>query len=211
MNLHDITVPISSSMPVWPGDPPVRLEQVKSIMSGDSCNVTFLSMGAHTGTHIDAPCHYLERGMTVDAIPLEQLNGPCRVVETSARDNIERSHLEHHDLAGCSRILIKTRNSGLWNNSIHAFEKDFTALGLSAAQYLVDSGVVLVGIDYLSIEAFRPDDGNPVHTTLLGNNIIILEGLNLSAVSAGEYDLVCLPLKLAGADGAPARVMLRET
>ncbi len=210
MKIYDITVPITDTMPVWPDDPPVRLELTKSIRQGDVCNLTSLTMCVHSGTHIDAPLHFIDQGRAVDAIPLELLNGPCRVIETDASPTIEKGHVENFDLKGCERILFKTGNSEFWKNDVTSFKEDFVALGLSAAEYLAGKGVVLVGIDYLSIESFHAADGNPVHKTLLKNNIVILEGLDLSAVPAGEYELMCLPMKLAGVEGAPVRALLRE-
>jgi len=210
MKLYDITVPISNTMPVWPGDPPVRLESKKSIPQGDLCNLTALTLGVHSGTHIDAPLHFIDGGRAVDDIPLEVLIGPCRVIETNASPTIEKKHIESIPLDGCKRVLFKTGNSMFWRNSIASFREDFVALGLSAAEYLAEKGVALIGIDYLSIETFHADEGNPVHNTLLKNNIVILEAVNLSAVPDGEYELVCLPMKLSGVEGAPVRVILRE-
>ncbi len=210
MKLYDITVPISVDIPVWPGDPPARLERMKSIINGDSCNVTAITMGAHTGTHIDAPYHFLEHGGNMDAIPLDILNGRCRVIETGAEPIIEKKHIDGAGIKEGERILFKTGNSELWKKINAVFREDFIALGLSAAEYLVERGAVLVGIDYLSIEAFNAEEGNPVHKILLRNNIVILEGLDLSAVPAGDYDLLCLPLKISNAEGSPARAVLRE-
>jgi len=210
VRIYDITVPIAEGMPLWPGDPAVRLERVKSIKKGDPCNVSSLSMGMHTGTHIDAPFHYLDRGAKIDSVPLETLNGPCRVIEVDAGPLIERRHLEDAGIRKGGRVLFKTRNSGLWRKGNTGFNEDFVALGLSAAEYLAERGVILAGIDYLSIEAFPAGEGNPVHKELLRNSIVVLEGLDLSAVPAGRYDLVCLPLKISGAEGAPVRAFLRD-
>lgn len=208
MKLYDITVPISNTMPVWPGDPPVRLESKKSIPQGDLCNLTALTLGVHSGTHIDAPLHFIDGGRAVDDIPLEVLIGPCRVIETNASPTIEKKHIESIPLDGCKRVLFKTGNSMFWKDSIASFREDFVALGLSAAEYLAEKGVALIGIDYLSIETFHADEGNPVHNALLKSNIVILEGIDLSAVPAGDYELVCLPMKLSGVEGAPVRALL---
>ncbi len=208
MKLYDITVPILNTMPLWPGDPPVLVERTKSIGKGDSCNLTSLAMGVHCGTHIDAPLHFIDQGRAVDDIPLEVLNGPCRVIVIDAPSLIERNHLVNLGLGDCKRILFKTGNSELWKNNTAAFHEGFTALGLSAAEYLVEKGVSLVGIDYLSIESFHAEKEHPVHKMMLKNNVVILESVDLSGVQPGEYDLVCLPLKIAGAEGAPVRAVL---
>ncbi len=210
MKRYDITVPVSNTMPVWPGDPKVRLERKKSIPQGDLCNLTALTMGVHSGTHIDAPLHVIDGGRTVDDMPLEVLVGPCRVIATDADPLIEKKHIEKIPLAGCKRVLFKTRNSDFWKNNVASFREDFVALGLSAADHLAEKGVALVGIDYLSIETYHAEVGNPVHNMLLKNNIMILEGVDLSAVPAGEYELVCLPMKLSGVEGAPVRALLYE-
>lgn len=209
MKLYDISLPISNDLPFWPGDPSVSLMMTSSIAKGDQCNITSIQMGAHAGTHVDAPYHFLEEGATIDTIPLETFIGPCFVVEIDAEVLIEKKDLQKYDIGGHLRILIKTRNSELWANNISSFETNFVALGIDAAQYLIDMNTILVGIDYLSIESFQ-SDGFPVHKLLLKNNITILEGLNLSGVKAGVYELLCMPLRMHGCEGAPARVLLRE-
>jgi arylformamidase len=209
MRLYDISIPISKDIVTWPGDPPVSLTMVSSISDGAQCNVTRIGMGAHTGTHIDAPYHFLEHGTTVDAIPLENLIGPCFVIEVDSEDLITKKDIQSHNLEGHSRILIKTSNSGLFSNPLIPFNSNYVALGIEAARYLVEIGIILVGIDYLSIESFESDDC-PVHKLLLRNHITILEGLNLSAVESGVYELICMPLKLIGCEASPARVVLRD-
>ncbi len=209
MKLYDISLPISSDLPVWPGDPSVSLMMTSSILKGDQCNITKIQMGVHAGTHIDAPYHFLEDGAITDAIPLETFIGHCFVVELNAEVLIEKKDFRKYNLNGHSRILIKTRNSELWANNINSFDKNYVSLGIDAAQYLVEMNTILVGIDYLSIESFESHDC-PVHKLLLKNNITILEGLNLSGIKAGVYELICMPLKLQGCEGAPARVLLRE-
>jgi arylformamidase len=210
MNIYDISVPISNATPVWPDDPSVKLERRKSIEQGDVCNLSAIAMCVHSGTHIDAPLHFIDRGRAVDAIPLEVLNGPCRVIETGADPLIEKSDIEKAGLEGCRRVLFKTKNSEFWRDKTGSFREDFVSLGPGAAKYLVEQGIVLVGIDYLSIESFHAVEGNPVHTTLLRNNIVILETIDLSGVHGGEYELLCLPLKIEGADGTPVRAILRD-
>lgn len=209
MKLYDISLPISNDLPVWPGDPSVSLMMTSSILKGDQCNITKIQMGAHAGTHIDAPYHFLKDGATIGTIPIETFIGSCFVVELDAEVLIEKKDFQKYNLNGHSRILIKTRNSELWANNISSFDTNYVSLGIDAAQYLVEMKTILVGIDYLSIESFQ-SDGCPVHKLLLKNNITVLEGLNLSGVKAGVYELICMPLKLQGCEGAPARVLLRE-
>ncbi len=206
MKIHDISLPLSADLPVWPGDPAIVFTKTQSITNGDACNVTEVLMGVHSGTHIDAPYHFYDNAMTVDAIAFDHLIGPCFVVDLSAETIIGRSALEKHNLSSYKRVLIKTRNSELWANK-KSFAPDFTAIDIDAAGYLLTLGCVLVGLDYLSIEAFDTKE-SPVHKLLLGNNVVILEGLNLSEISSGEYELICMPLPLQGCDGAPARVVL---
>ncbi len=209
MKFYDISLPISNNLPVWPGDPPVSLKMTSSMAKGDQCNVTSIEMGAHAGTHIDAPYHFLEAGATTDTIPIETLIGPCLVVELDVEDIIEKNDFRKYNPGKHSRILIKTRNSELWSNGVSSFESNYVSLGIDAAQYLVEIKTILVGIDYLSIESFQCGIC-PVHRLLLENNITVLEGLNLSEVKAGAYELICMPLKLQGCEGAPARVVLRS-
>jgi len=209
MKLYDISLPISSNLPVWPGDPSVSLLLTSSMANGDHCNVTTIQMGAHTGTHIDAPYHFLNDGATIDTIPIETFIGPCFVVDVDSVAFIEIEDLRPYDLKEHSRVLIKTKNSDLWASETSSFNSNYVALSMDAARYLVEMTPVLIGIDYLSIEAFQ-SNGHPVHKLLLQHNITILEGLNLSGIKAGAYELLCMPLKLQGCEGAPARVLLRE-
>lgn len=206
MKIYDVTVPISSSMPIYAGDPPARVESAKSIANGDSANVSHLDFGAHSGTHVDAPNHFIEGGRRIDQLDLTKLMGPCRVVRVP--DNVLTIEPQHFaDLDGARRVLFKTKNSAFWNDS--EFHSDFAHLGPAAAEALVEHGVELVGIDYLSIERFHSAD-HAVHKAFLSNEIVILEGLDLRAVEAGDYELICLPLKYmgGGGDGAPARTIL---
>jgi arylformamidase len=180
-----------------------------SIARGDVVNVTRIEMGAHTGTHMDAPFHFDAKGTGVDQLPLDVLIGPCRVFDLSREPgHITRAGLEQCDLAGVTRALFKTRNSRHWANDHHEFDRQFVAIAADAASYLVERQVKLVGVDYLSVEAFGSREF-PVHNTLLGAGVVIIETLNLSGVAAGDYELIALPLKLKDADGAPARVVLR--
>lgn len=206
MVLYDISVPISPSLPRYPGDPPVRLSSLPAPTEGEPFRITRLSFGTHTGTHIDAPAHLLADGMTVDAIPLGLLIGPCLVVDLTAHDGeIDAGLLKKLPFKGESRLLFHTRNSDLWDQT--GFAEEFTALTPAAATWLVELGVRLVGIDYLSVEHNRTHGA--VHRILLEAGVVILEGLNLTGVERGEYELLCLPLKISGGDGAPCRAVLR--
>jgi len=206
MKIYDITVPISPEMPTYPGDPTVEVKPVSQISEGTGANVSVLSLGSHTGTHIDPPYHFVEWGLTVEQIPLDVLIGDCFVLDLGDVPVIGTSDLETARIpAGTKRLLFKTRNSFLWKDS--SFRQDFTYLNVDAANWLVDQGVELVGIDYLSIDQFQ----SPTHSThhrLLESGIIVVEGLDLGAVAQGIYTLVCLPLKITGGDGAPARTVL---
>jgi arylformamidase len=205
---YDISLPISSAMPVWPGDPPIRIERVSSVRQGDEFNVSRMEIGTHTLTHVDAPRHFIEQGLTVDRLPLDVLIGPAVVVEPRPEKNlITATDLGQLGMRDVQRLLIKTRNSDLWTGGPYDFEHDFVSLSKDAAHWLVPKGIKLVGIDYLSIEAFDAREPE-VHRTLLENGIVIIEGLNLSQVPEGRYELICLPLRVRDGDGAPARVVL---
>jgi arylformamidase len=209
MAIYDVTVPIRSGMPIYEGDPPVKIEAASSLANGDSANVSFLHFGAHTGTHVDAPAHFIEGAAKIDSLPLDTLIGPARVIHLPEdRTEIDPEFLSSCDLENVERVLFRTRNSSFWNGE--GFRKDFTHLLPEAAEMLVQRGVKLVGIDYLSIEKFHSGH-HRTHIALLSRGVVIVEGLNLSNVPAGDYDLVCLPLKIAegAGDGAPARVVLR--
>ncbi|MBT3367540.1 MAG: cyclase family protein [Nitrospina sp.] len=210
MKFYDVSVPISDELPVWPGDPGISMELTCSLARGDSANVTQLEMGVHTGTHIDAPSHFEPGGKTIDQLPMEILTGTCRVVEIPhSTESIGPAELEKLDLSGVIRILFKTKNSKFWAREEKKFQKKFVHLSKEGASFLVEHGIKLVGIDYLSVEQFASPD-HATHHILLRNQVIIVEGLNLSGISEGEYELIALPIKLKGADGAPARVILRE-
>jgi arylformamidase len=209
MEIYDITVPIRSAMPVYEGDPGVKIDPWSAFAKGDSSNVSMLNFGAHTGTHVDAPAHFIEGARRIDALSLDVLIGPARVLRVPDDvKEIDPEFINRCDLTGVERVLFHTRNSTFWNEG---FRKDFTHLLPEAAQLLVDRGIKLVGTDYLSIEKFHSGD-HRTHLTLLSNNVVIVEGLNLSEVSAGDYELICLPLKIAegAGDGAPARAVLRS-
>ena len=208
MKIYDITVPIHAQMPVYEGDPGVKIDAWSAFAKGDSSNVSMLNFGAHTGTHVDAPAHFIEGARKIDALSLEVLIGPARVLRVpDDLTEITPEFLQGCDLSGPERVIFHTRNSAFWNQG---FRKDFTHLLPQAAQMLVDRGVKLVGTDYLSIEKFHSGH-HQTHLTLLANNIVIVEGLILSDVPEGVYELICLPLKIAdgSGDGSPARAVLR--
>lgn len=208
MKIYDITVSISPDLPVYPGDPGIKIEKTMCLEHGDVCSVSQLSFGTHIGTHVDPPSHFMRGGAALDQLPLDVLIGPARVVDVGEVSAIDLRVLQQFDLQGVTRVLFKTRNSRLWDEATE-FARDFVYLESDAAEQLVKMGVRLVGIDYLSVEKFNFDEPK-THYALLGNNVVVVEGLNLSAVEAGDYELICLPMKIKNGDGAPARVVLRE-
>lgn len=201
-------MPLHSGMVGWPGDPAAQIEQVAFLDRGDVCNLTRLEMSAHTGTHIDAPRHFVAGGAAIDSLPFEATVGPARVIEIADPRAIGRLELEAHSPALGERLLCKTRNSNSawW---LEAFQEDFVYLSDQGAQYLVECGVRTIGVDYLSIGGFRHDTV-ATHVTILGAGIWAIEGLDLTRVEPGLYELICLPIRLAGADGAPCRAILRQ-
>ena len=208
MRIYDITLTISPQMPVWPGDPGVALHRVSQIEKGDDFNVTRLEMGVHTGTHIDAPYHVLKGDtLTVEELPLKTLTGRAYVLNLPDVDLITAEILKDAEVPPRTRrLLFRTRNSDEWNARVTEFRSDFVAVSADGAQYLVDRGVKLVGVDYLSVAPY--DNVLPTHQILLEAGVIVVEGLDLSQVTQGRYTLHCLPLKLAATDGAPARAIL---
>lgn len=208
MKIYDITIPISNDVPVYTGDPAARVDSFAAMANGDSANVSSMCFGVHTATHVDAPNHFIEGTRRVNELDLAKLIGPSRVIEVP--NDVVMIEPEHvGELSGVDRVLFKTRNSAFWNTPEDGFRTDFTALSPATARLLVSKGIVLVGIDYLSIEAFGTV-GHPVHITLLEKEVVILEGVDLRAVPAGDYEILCLPLKYIGGtgDGAPARTVL---
>ena len=211
MPIYDLSVPIGSELPTYPSDPGVMIEDWSRLASGDGANVTALHFGAHTGTHVDAPAHFIEGAKKVESLNLEVLIGEAEVVEVAEETRvIDEKFVVKNCKPRTTRVLFKTRNSAFWTTDNTDFRTDFTHLDFGAAQSLVKQGVKLVGIDYLSIEKFGSKD-HEVHRELLSHDVIILEGLNLTNVRAGKYELICLPLRLRTAlgDGAPARAVLR--
>jgi arylformamidase len=203
----DVSVPIRGGMLHWPGNPEVVVEQTEDLRRGDVATVSSLSLGVHTGTHVDAPVHFLIDGTGVDSIALERLIGPARVLDMGDIARIQPGDLERQDIRAGDRVLFKTRNSRYWKEK--GFRPDYTSLTPEAARWLAERGVRTIGIDYLSVGA--TDSGPETHRPLLAAGIGVIEGLDLSRVEAGLYDLICLPLRLEGLDGAPARVVLRRS
>lgn len=206
--IYDVSLTISGDMPVWPGDPRVEVGLAASMDQGDMVNVTRLALSAHTGTHVDAPHHFLNDRRTVDNLALDILTGPCYVTQLPDDvDEISAEVLERVPVgANTTRLLFGTRNSKWWSAGEQQFQTNYVSVTPDGAQWLVAHGIMLVGVDYLSVAAY--EDPQPAHITLLSAGVIILEGLNLSKVPRGFYDLYCLPLKILGADGAPARTIL---
>lgn len=202
----DISVPIYSGMVHWPDNPAVRIERIQDLSRGDAANVSQLEMGAHTGTHMDAPRHFLADGAGIDELPFDAVIGPARVIPIAHPQAILPGELEGHSLQPGERVLFRTRNSErCWKDD--QFVEDFVYISAAAAQFLVERQVRTVGVDYLSVGGYV-HDGVETHQILLGAGIWVIEGLNLAAVEPGPYGLVCLPLRVAGAEGAPARAIL---
>jgi arylformamidase len=205
MRVIDISVPNGPRQHVYPGDPPPRVEQAKAIARGDVCNVSLLTMGSHTGTHVDAPYHFIDGAPRLGEVPLDRMVGEALVVDLRGRAVVDAAALAAAPLREDDILLFRTDNSERW--AADTFQSDFTYLTLDAAALLVERGVRAVGIDYLSIEEFGSADF-PVHHRLLGAGVFVIEGLDLRGVDPGRYTLVCLPLKFADLDGAPARAVL---
>lgn len=198
----DVSVPIYGGMVHWPDNPPIEHDAIMHVERGDMATVSELKMGTHTGTHIDGPIHFLPGGPGTDAVPLENLIGSARVIEIEDPSAVRWAELRKHKIGHSERLLFKTSNSHrCWNTS--GFVSDFVSLAEDAAEHLAELKTLAVGIDYLSM-------GSPeVHRTLLAANVAIIEGLNLSHVNPGEYEFLCLPLRIPGGDGAPARALLK--
>jgi arylformamidase len=210
-NWIDISAPISpDTTPIFPEDPPARFYWVKQLAKGDKLNLSDFDMGAHTATHVDAPLHFIENGGTIDQVPLSRLIGPARVIAVDAKvEVIDAAELRKHDLAGVTRVLFKTRASvNSWLET-REFHKDYTGIAPDAARALVSAGMELVGVDYLSAEQFSAKNA-PSHKSLLGHDVLIVEGLNLHNVNPGDYTLIVLPIKLVGREAAPARALLQK-
>jgi arylformamidase len=208
MTIYDISLTLSPNLPTWPGDPKLQLEKFESMDKGAHNNVSRISSSVHVGTHVDAPYHFVNDGRTVESLPLDVLTGSCYVtqlpdgIEAITAEVLERTEISSE----MKRVLFGTRNSHLWAKGESQFQTDFVAITEDGAEWLVEHGVQLVGVDYLSVAPYG--DSVPTHTILLRAGVVVVEGLNLSSVMRGFYDLYCLPLKIAGCDGAPARAIL---
>ena len=207
-DIIDITVPFRPDLPLWPGDPKPEVSMMKSIEGGYRCNVTRVDTGVHFGTHLDAPCHFIEGGKTVEQLDLDVLLGPCFVGEVPDVAEITPDHLDALNIPhGTTRLILKTSNSALWSQPDHPFFENYAAITPDAARWVVERGIRLIGIDYLSIQLFA-DEVSTTHIVLLEAGVIIVEGLDLRSVETGLYELTCLPMKIAGSDGAPVRALL---
>ena len=212
MKIFDITLTITPDLATWPGDPTPEYIQLSDVTKGDLSNVTDLRIGSHTGTHVDAPSHLFPQSVTVDQLPIDRLIGAawvCAVPDHIRR--IDSAFLEGADIPyETSRLILRTANSRFWRDAPSSFSRDFVSVTPDGASWMVDRGLLLVGIDYLSIDSYDSVD-LPAHRILLSSDVLVVEGLDLSEVEPGNYYLLCLPLKLSGGDGAPARVLLLES
>ena len=207
-NWIDISVPVRNGMVHWPGDPPFHIERALDQAKGDVATVSQMTLGVHTGTHMDAPLHFIRNGRTIDEMPLDATVGRARVIQIHDPKSIRRPELLPQAISAGERILFKTANSAkAW--ATDRFEENFVFIAQDAARYLAECRVLCVGVDYLSVGGFR-EDGPETHHALLEAGIWIIEGLNLNAIEPGEYELACLPLRLIGSEGAPARAILRR-
>ena len=208
MKLIDVSVPLDNRLATYPSNTPFTIEAIKRIAKGDTANLSSLHLSAHSGTHVDAPRHFYDGGLGTDALPLEMLVGRARVIEVTSRKGITAEDLAGANITEDVRVLIKTVNSRMWGSA--EFHADYVGVTESAARFLVEHGIKVVGVDYLSVEEFRKP-GAPAHHVLLGAGTIVIEGLNLRDVDPGVYEMYCLPLRVVGSDGAPARVVLRRS
>ena len=211
MPIYDISVPLTNNMPTYPGDPGIQIGDWHALANGDPANVTHVNFSVHTGTHVDAPAHFIEGAGKVETLPLDVLIGPAQVIEVpDSVLSINESFVREHCEQNATRVLFKTRNSKFWRDNPQDFRQDFTYLELTAAELLVRNGVKLIGIDYLSIEKFGQKN-HEVHLALLSHSVVIVEGLNLAEIPDGHYEIICLPMRIRDGkgDGAPARVVLR--
>jgi arylformamidase len=211
MQIYDVSVPLSAATPTYPSDPGIEIKQWSTLANGDSANVSLINFGLHSGTHVDAPAHFIAGGAKVESLSFDSLVGEAQVVEVAPDLKvIDADFVAACCAPGSERILFKTRNSAFWGNTHEGFREDYTYIDPDAARRLVELGIKLVGIDYLSVEQYK-SGSFATHLALLSKGVVILEGLDLREVPGGMYELICLPLKISGGsgDGAPARVILR--
>ena len=207
MTIIDVSVGLDPSLPVWPGHPKIGVNRIEDIDKGANANVSFLEFSAHAGTHVDAPLHFLQDGSDISAMDLEMLIGPAFLIDVVNAKIIDDNLLGSMSIPqGTQRLLIKTTNSSLWSRKDSSFQKDFVAIDNAGARWIVDQGIRLIGVDYLSVAPYG--NTGPTHRTLLSSGVIPVEGLNFDGVNAGVYDLICLPIKIEGCEGSPARVVL---
>jgi arylformamidase len=207
MRILDISLPIREGMVVWPGDDPFKRHLTFAITRGDACNLSRIETGVHAGTHVDAPCHFLNGAASIEQVDLSAFIGPCRVVAIENPVAIDRGDLERLDLAGVERLLFKTTNSVLYNRP--TFVESYIGLTPEAARHLAAiESLRLVGVDYYSIAPYNSEQAVAVHRAILGRSIVALEGINLRNVEPGDYDLIALPLRIEGSDGSPVRAVL---
>ena len=206
MSFHDISLKLTGETLRWVTAPPFELEERRRMSKGDPNNSSALNMSVHSGTHIDAPFHFVADGNTIDQLPLERFIGPALVYAVEAERYITKEHVAGIRLDGATRVLFKTKNSALLRKQ--EYDPDFVAISVEAAESLVELGVELVGLDYLSVA--HADEQVPVHRAFLDHGVVLLEGIDLSAVAPGRYELMCLPIPLGDSDGAPCRAVLRD-
>ena len=206
----DVSLTLKSNMMHWPSDPPVSIERVRDMDKGDTVNLSRVTMGVHSGTHVDAPVHFIKGAIGVHQILLDSLIGPARVIKISAKDTIKEKELTKHGIKKGERILLRTQNS--INKILHrdTFTEDFIYMAEDAAKFLSSRGIKSLGVDYLSVGGYKKNGSN-VHRFLLGAGIPVIEGLDLSGALPGNYYMICLPIKILDSDGAPARVILKTT
>lgn len=205
----DATLTLENGLLHWPGDPPVEIERVRDMDRGDTVNLSRITMGVHSGTHVDAPVHFLRGATGIDRVPLHALVGAARVIQAAAAEAVREEDLAGRGIAPGERILLRTRNSTDRLLCRDAFAEGFVYLEEDAARFLATRGIASLGVDYLSVGGYRRN-GPTVHRILLEAGIFIIEGLDLTEAPPGPYEMICLPLKILGADAAPARVILRR-
>lgn len=207
--IFDVSMNIEDGMVHWPSDPAVSINHYSNIKDGKSSNNSQICFGTHTGTHIDAPHHFVDEGPGIDELNLETLIGPCRVIELeNGAGSVTAPFLAGHDIKKGERLLFKTKNSKWINEGDKNFHENYVYVASDAAKYIVDKGITLVGVDYLSVEGYHI--GHETHMTLLGAGVIVIEGLNLYGIEPGQYKIIALPIKIKGSDGAPSRVLLEK-
>ena len=206
----DVSLTLKSNMVHWPGDPPFSIERVREMDRGDTVNLSKITMGAHSGTHVDAPVHFIKGAKGVDRLLFDLLIGPARIIEIADTDTIKEKELAGHGIKKGERILLRTRNSIKKILYSDTFSEDFVYMEKGAAEFLVTRGIKTLGVDYLSVGGYKKN-GSDVHRTLLNAEILVIEGLDLTEALPGDYNMICLPMKILGSDGAPARVIVKTT